>query len=213
MNGHVLVQSSFIVPDKSSEWPEITWGLRLGMAVTNVRSRNMYKSNRDDLLKIGFDFNPQKKVYGLKLVKQALIRFKELHGHLKVPYFYVISVKNEEYHESLWGMNLGGAVKAIRNGTRYTKNKEELENIGLHIPDVDRYISVKIAMKAHQKNLEQQDKKDRDLKYVKKMNGIIGNLGKMETVSNGGTPNCVEKEIKSVVVSSPLKYYKVQRYD
>ena len=213
LNGHVLVQSSFIVPDKSIEWPEITWGLRLGMAVTNVRSRNMYKSNRDELLKIGFDFNPQKKVYGLKLVKEALIRFKELHGHLKVPYFYVITVKNEDYHPSLWGMNLGGAVKAIRNGTRYTKNKEELENIGLHIPDVDRYISVKLAMKAHQKNLEQKDKKDRELNDMMKKNGIIGKLAKMEIIGNDGAPNCEEKEIKSVVVSPPLKYYKVQRYD
>ena len=78
---------------------------------------------------------------------------------------------------------------------------------------MDRYISVKLAMKAHQKNLEQKDKKDRELNDMMKKNGIIGKLAKMEIIGNDGAPNCEEKEIKSVVVSPPLKYYKVQRYD
>lgn len=214
IKGHIRVRSGFVVPDNSTDWPEMMWGLRLGQSVTNIRTRNMYKNNREELESIGFDLKPQKKIFGLHLTKEALIRYRQLNGHLKVPYTYVIAMENENFHEHLWGMNLGGAVKAIRNGTRYRNNRKELEHLGLYIPDLDDHASRRSAVGGHQKVLEQQDRKDKEMTGRKPMQMNVVVIENIGMIGNSVVSNNIRRvEIEPVIVSQPLIYYKEQQYD
>jgi len=62
--GDLLVPQPFVVPDNSKEWPEATWGLRLGARVNAVRSQgtfvNSHPDRREMLDTIGFVWIPSK---------------------------------------------------------------------------------------------------------------------------------------------------------
>lgn len=62
--GDLLVPQPFVVPKGSSEWPEETWGLRLGARVNAIRSQGTFVNNnpaRKDLLDaVGFVWSPPK---------------------------------------------------------------------------------------------------------------------------------------------------------
>ncbi len=60
LNGDLLVPQPFVVPEGSADWPEETWGLRLGARVNAIRSQGTFvKTNpaRKDLLnELGFEW-------------------------------------------------------------------------------------------------------------------------------------------------------------
>lgn len=60
----LLVPQPFVVPEKTKEWPEQTWGLRLGARVNAIRSQGTFVNSnpeRKQLLDdLGFVWNPTK---------------------------------------------------------------------------------------------------------------------------------------------------------
>lgn len=62
MNGDLLVPQPFVIPEDSPDWPEETWGLRLGARVNAIRSQGTFvKSDPDKrqmLNDIGFVWDP-----------------------------------------------------------------------------------------------------------------------------------------------------------
>ncbi len=52
----MLVPSKFLVLFDDVNWPTETWGMNLGLVVSNIRNRNDYAHKREDLEKIGFDY-------------------------------------------------------------------------------------------------------------------------------------------------------------
>jgi hypothetical protein len=60
--GDMLVPQPFEVPDKSPDWPDDTWGLRLGARVNAIRSQGTFVKNTPDrkemLDAIGFVWSP-----------------------------------------------------------------------------------------------------------------------------------------------------------
>lgn len=60
LNGDLLVPQPFVIPDKSDDWPEQMWGLRLGARVNAIRSQGTFvKTNparRERLDKLGFEW-------------------------------------------------------------------------------------------------------------------------------------------------------------
>jgi hypothetical protein len=63
--GDLLVPQPFVVPADSSEWPEESWGLRLGARVNAIRSQGTFiknNSERQDMLDaLGFVWTPPEK--------------------------------------------------------------------------------------------------------------------------------------------------------
>lgn len=63
--GDLLVPQPFVVPADSSEWPEESWGLRLGARVNAIRSQGTFiknNSERQDVLDaLGFVWTPPEK--------------------------------------------------------------------------------------------------------------------------------------------------------
>mmetsp|Transcript_37679 Transcript_37679/g.82549 ORF Transcript_37679/g.82549 Transcript_37679/m.82549 type:complete len:1014 (-) Transcript_37679:79-3120(-) len=60
LNGDLLVPQPFVVPDGDKDWPEDTWGLRLGARVNAIRSQGTFvKTNpvrRQELDELGFEW-------------------------------------------------------------------------------------------------------------------------------------------------------------
>ena len=48
MKGDLLVPQPFVVPENSDEWPEETWGLRLGARVNAIRSQGTFVNNNPE---------------------------------------------------------------------------------------------------------------------------------------------------------------------
>ncbi|MGK3756903.1 MAG: hypothetical protein ACI8RD_009217, partial [Bacillariaceae sp.] len=63
--GDLLVPQPFVVPSDSSEWPEESWGLRLGARVNAIRSQGTFIKNnserQDTLDALGFVWTPPEK--------------------------------------------------------------------------------------------------------------------------------------------------------
>ena len=68
LNGDLLVPQPFVVPDQSDEWPESTWGLRLGARVNAIRSQGTFVNTNPDRRKqlddIGFVWSPPSSASG-----------------------------------------------------------------------------------------------------------------------------------------------------
>lgn len=66
--GDLLVPQPFVVPENSKEWPEQTWGLRLGARVNAIRSQGTFVNSnpeRKELLdEISFVWSPPKSERG-----------------------------------------------------------------------------------------------------------------------------------------------------
>lgn len=60
--GDLLVPQPFVVPNKSAEWPEEAWNLRLGARVNAIRSQGTFVNNSPDrkemLDELGFVWSP-----------------------------------------------------------------------------------------------------------------------------------------------------------
>ena len=59
--GDLSVPHTFSVPVDSEKWPKVTWGMKLGCVVTNIRKGFSYKQMRDELSSMGFDFKCSRK--------------------------------------------------------------------------------------------------------------------------------------------------------
>jgi CRISPR/Cas system-associated protein Cas5 (RAMP superfamily) len=131
--GDLLVPRGFIIPVED-EWEKELWGVKLGTAVDSIRNNNAYKQYRPELEKMGFDYGPQRTLYGWDLVKRALQAYKDVVGDLLVPRGFIIP-EEYEWEKELWGVKLGIAVSCIRNKNFYKQYRPELEKMGF---DYDR---------------------------------------------------------------------------
>ena len=152
MHGDMLVPQSFIVPD-DVKWPEVTRGMKLGHAVSQIRCRNNYKDQWENLESIGFDFSPQRLEHGYDIVKTALLAYKVVYGNMRVPQSFVIPADNVTWPKVTWGIKLGVIVMSIRRGDSYSDQREELKCAGFDYGPLRlgrSYATVKLALLRYQ---------------------------------------------------------------
>ena len=130
--GHISVPNRFVVPNNDPNWPEKFWGAKLGHWATAIRGGLNYASKREELLKMGFDFNDYHNSHAYHLrILNSLKRYKELHGSLKMYKAYKVPSDSPLWDESLWGTRLGTGVTGIRYGIYLAAYRAEYEAIGL----------------------------------------------------------------------------------
>ena len=107
--------------------------MKLGVIVSNIRNNVTYKQHREVLVEMGLDFSKSMtcKSYPWDFIKGALERYKELHGHLRVPVSFIIPKDTSDWPKSHGGMKLGSIVSDIRNNVTYKQHREELVEMGL----------------------------------------------------------------------------------
>ena len=145
LNGDMLVKSKFIVPD-CPDWPTEVRGLKLGFITANIRRGSSHSDKREELAAIGFAYECQHK-YGYDLIREALVRYKELNDHIDVPARYSIPRDCSKWPVQLRGINLGTVVHNIRRGT-YGDKKDDILSLGFNyvVRKKFDYDCVKIAM-------------------------------------------------------------------
>ena len=144
LHNHSMVAEAFVVPRNSTEWPKVTWGLRLGATANNVRRNFAFKNKKEELLALGFCYDL--KEVRFHALKAALIHYKKLHGNLLIPTRYVVP-SNYEWPNEMWDVNMGAQVHGIRKGF-YKDKKAELLEIGFvyAVRKKFEYEDVKIAV-------------------------------------------------------------------
>ncbi|EGZ22502.1 hypothetical protein PHYSODRAFT_489649 [Phytophthora sojae] len=137
LHGDLLVSFSFTIPSGDERWPPVTWGYKLGAAVSNLRTKIENKGYlsagmEEELDKLGF----VRSTYQFKwdnIVLPALRQFRQVHGHADVPVWFVVPSGDEAWPELAWGYRLGRAVSKIRGEHHYSAqvdmSKEELDRM------------------------------------------------------------------------------------
>ena len=147
LHGDLLVPWKFEVPSKCKDWPKQTWGLHLGFIVGSMR-RGSYADKHEELLEMGFDFEPQLIRYGFQATKQALQYYQRLYGDMNVPAKFEVPSNNGNWPLNTLGMKLGYAVKDIKYGRIYADKKDDLIKMGFDFTITRRRIDFEMIMKA-----------------------------------------------------------------
>ena len=129
-NDTLLVPTTFTVPVDDPSWGKDLWGMKLGYTVINIRNRNDYSKHRQELLAMGFEYDPQLILYGWPKVKMALLAYENWYRGLLVPQKFIIPISSLMWEPDLWEMKLGAVVKRIRNRGDHNDHKQELLEMG-----------------------------------------------------------------------------------
>ena len=125
VHGHLRVPAHFLVPT-APPWPEEVRGLKLGGRVSKIRlSEHFVKDHperRAALDALGFVWRPRAQQWGQ--VRAALLAYRGLHGHLQVPYAFVVPAA-APWPEELWELKLGLRAHSIRAQETYVKDHPE----------------------------------------------------------------------------------------
>jgi hypothetical protein len=146
--GHLRVSQSYIIGDDYERYPEEVRGIKLGNVVAGIRLKGTYSYQREELQGMGLPYKRQRSTF--EEVKTALLGYKALYGHLRVPYSYVIGEDDERYPEEVRGITLGSMVSIIRNSGHYADHREELQEMGfLFERQYSTFEEVKTALLAY----------------------------------------------------------------
>lgn len=108
LKGGLLVPLSFVVPSGDERWPSVTWGYKLGRAVSNLRTKlennvRLPSGMQEELGKLSIADNvPQFKWDNIIL--PALWQFRKVYGHVDVPYLFVVPVvmrRGQSWHGAI----------------------------------------------------------------------------------------------------------------
>ncbi|KAH7462964.1 uncharacterized protein KRP23_13181 [Phytophthora ramorum] len=120
LSSHCRVPRNFVVPAEEN-WPEQSWGLKLGSNVYNIRNRGAYSvqvsRDRPRLEAIGFVWDFLKAMWSERILP-ALKMFYRVYGHSRVPHAFVIPA-DAAWPEEMHGFKLGYAVTNIRHRGSY----------------------------------------------------------------------------------------------
>ncbi|CAM9562759.1 unnamed protein product [Choristocarpus tenellus] len=136
LKGDSIVPSSFVVP-LTLPWPSSLWGLRLGEALVDIRSKGRYlkgegaTQRRNQLEHLGaFD---QSMGTVLKQMVLVLETYKRLVGNVNVTQKFVVP-SEEPWPQESWGHQLGYFLYRLRRNPtrlkRYPDIKAKMDALG-----------------------------------------------------------------------------------
>lgn len=134
VHGHLFVPRSFKVPS-TSEWPVQLHGYKLGVTVSNVRSKHTLIANEPEravsLEELGFVWDVSAARFNQMC--EALLIFKSVHGAVNVPRNFTVP-EEAPWPRRSWGLSLGSMLSRVRNRGDLVKDlpqrKAMLESLG-----------------------------------------------------------------------------------
>ncbi|KAG9404840.1 hypothetical protein AC1031_005049 [Aphanomyces cochlioides] len=129
IHGHVVVPRTFQVPSNDPQWPVNTWGMHLGVLVSNLRTRDQPQDKRRQLNALGFVWDKIEFHWQINLL--ALRTYKEKFGHLHIPQMFEVPAEGG-WPEETHGMKLGWVATTLRRtrGSMSALRALELEQLG-----------------------------------------------------------------------------------
>ena len=152
VNKHLKVLRDFVVPENDSNYPEHTWGVKLGAALRDIRCRGAFAEHKDRLIALGVDFNVDEiNVVGFDVIYSALKVYKEIHGNVLIKQKFVVPENDDRYPKETHGMKLGDRVGHIRYHGSFAEHREQLEALGFHIkvPKIESFDVIYSALKVY----------------------------------------------------------------
>ncbi|KAL7684255.1 putative helicase-associated [Plasmopara halstedii] len=141
--GNLSVPRKFIVPERDQQWPNATWGLKLGAHVNTLRQsrEKLTVQQVQDLADIGFIWTVADYKWN-DLFMPALQHYRKLYGHSQVPQHFVVEAdKESKWPTHLIGYRLGKVINSIRSSLALTdyvrQNRIELEKMGFYLRSTD----------------------------------------------------------------------------
>ena len=129
VEGHLKVPYKFVVPSNDA-WPERAWELPIGIRINAIRGSGAflrgYPERKQWLEEQGFVWDVHEKQW--KEVVLALEKYKEVEGHLEVPYKFEVPL-SDDWPEEVRGMALGEKVNSIRSVGIFIKDKPKREQL------------------------------------------------------------------------------------
>lgn len=130
-HGHLQVSRNFVIPNNDELFPPDSWGLPLGMILSNIRNLGSWCTTRNHVTKLAsidaiacyYDQDIFRLMPSGNDVYNALQTFFQLHGHLDIPLDYVVPSSdngtNSSYEEVMHGCALGRVLQDIKLGKQY----------------------------------------------------------------------------------------------
>jgi hypothetical protein len=122
--GHHRVPPYFNIALEDARFPEFIRGIKLGHVMGLIRRDERYVDWRRELLHAADTTLAEK-------VKEGIMYFKEIHGHVLIPKNYTIEEDDTRYPEDLRGMKLGENIFKTRYSPRFKELNDELLSLGL----------------------------------------------------------------------------------
>ena len=127
------IPTDFVVPH-SADYPLSTHGVKLGLVVKSIRNKDYYKSKRQELDDVGFEYQSHNDLRWNKRILPGLLVYQQIHGDLLVPAQFVIP-RSHPWPEATHDLRLGSIVNHIRNNGLWESKHEQLESIGFQFGD------------------------------------------------------------------------------
>ncbi len=133
IHNHLQIPLEFVIPVNDARYPEQTWGMLLGKKLYGICSHGKYSKYKDRLVALGVEIKVKKvQNAGFDAIYSALVAYKSLHSHVKVPQQFIVPLEDSNYPENTWGLRLGQAVSGIRNRGNYVERREQLLSLGFN---------------------------------------------------------------------------------
>ncbi|OQR84165.1 hypothetical protein ACHHYP_13794 [Achlya hypogyna] len=112
IHGDLLVPRSFVVPTDDGAWPEDTWGLKLGLAVNNIRGRpeRLSLGQVEALAALDFPWDASDVPFATRI--RAWTIYEALHDSSTVPEDFVVPRDDPAWPPDLWNVPLGRLLRA-----------------------------------------------------------------------------------------------------
>ena len=124
-HGHLNVPRAFEVP-LDDAWPRHLAGLKLGIAINNMRANKSFLSRHPhrllELERLGFVQDTR--AFAFDVVCETLATFKQIYNHTRVPQRFVVPTC-EPWHPSSWNLPLGRRVFMIRTRGDFVRGLPE----------------------------------------------------------------------------------------
>ncbi|RHY28315.1 hypothetical protein DYB25_009611, partial [Aphanomyces astaci] len=132
---NLLVPYEFTVPPHAATWSRDLWGCKLGVAVTNIRSRahQLPPDRKAELDALGFVWDSHELTFDIKVL--ALNTYKQLHGHVHVPFEFKVPDTHPSWPPTCWKLKLGRAVHDLRcRGDHLTPERRDVLDALGYVP-------------------------------------------------------------------------------
>lgn len=127
----IRIPQPFVVPRKSTDYPEHLWGLKLGQIMSHMISHGSYREHHDEVKALGFSLTTGYRDELLDKILDALRCYRALHPTARrVPQVFVVPHNSSDFPEHVWGMKLGKLVQSMITQGTYEDHHEEVEELG-----------------------------------------------------------------------------------
>ncbi|OQS07900.1 hypothetical protein THRCLA_00109 [Thraustotheca clavata] len=119
IHGDLWIPQKFVIQENDPMWPAITWGLRLGERVNNLRQskKELGESIVAVLDEFGFSWDPNNDKI-LQLTLPALRIYKDLYGDAHVPNAFTVPSNSPHWPSNLVGYKLGHSMMVLKAKNR-----------------------------------------------------------------------------------------------